>query len=516
MAAIVVVPLCIDVDPNVAFKLVSVSGLLAMPWATYFLGTSLRLRFPGPMLMAMASLVFVWDSHFTIYGGNVASTMAGEFSFSIALALTLVYLGFVARGLATGRHRAIAATLLGLVALCHVIPLFFAVGATAMLLLLRPGWRQVKWLAVVMPTGGLLSAFWIVPFYLRSDYLNDMGWEKVGPAANGAASTYWQYLLPNTMPYHELIFGLAAIGAIISIVRANRAGLTFTLWALFGMVAFILMPQGRFWNARVLPFYILSLDLLAAVALTLLIGALVPFLIQRERWRPAATGVLAGVSVITVFLAVGLPIGLIPTAKSTLVSAPTVVEDQTSVPQLNGNQFGPFLSTQTNKATGWASWNFGGLEVKDRYPEFDQLMTTMGRLGEERGCGRAMWEHHKRSRITAPGWRPCCCCGFTDGCIGSMEGLYFEASMTTPFHFLNQSLLSEAPSRPQRDLPYQDLDVAEGVKRLQLYGVRYYMSRSEEATLQGKLTEGLDASLEEVAEVPRWTVTLDRTWPNPG
>ena len=34
---------------------------------------------------------------------------------------------------------------------------------------------------------------------------------------------------------------------------------------------------------------------------------------------------------------------------------------------------------------------------------------------------------------------------WTDGCIGSMEGLYFESSATTPYHFLNQSELSEAP-----------------------------------------------------------------------
>ncbi|MGB2756794.1 MAG: putative peptidoglycan glycosyltransferase FtsW, partial [Acidimicrobiia bacterium] len=35
------------------------------------------------------------------------------------------------------------------------------------------------------------------------------------------------------------------------------------------------------------------------------------------------------------------------------------------------------------------------------------------------------------------------------------EGLYFEASMTTPFHFLNQALLSANPSRAMRNMPYQ-------------------------------------------------------------
>jgi hypothetical protein len=62
-----------------------------------------------------------------------------------------------------------------------------------------------------------------------------------------------------------------------------------------------------------------------------------------------------------------------------------------------------------------------------------------------------------------------------------MEGLYFESATTTPFHFLNQSVLSAGPSRAQRDLPYRDFDVDLGVQQLQLMGVRYYMALSDRA-----------------------------------
>jgi hypothetical protein len=71
---------------------------------------------------------------------------------------------------------------------------------------------------------------------------------------------------------------------------------------------------------------------------------------------------------------------------------------------------------------------------------------------------------------------------WTDGCIGSMEGLYFEASTTTPYHFLNQDQLSAQGSNAQRGLPYSasstptDFDL--GVKHLQMLGVRYYMASS--------------------------------------
>jgi hypothetical protein len=65
-----------------------------------------------------------------------------------------------------------------------------------------------------------------------------------------------------------------------------------------------------------------------------------------------------------------------------------------------------------------------------------------------------------------------------------MEGLYFESSATTPYHFLNAAELSKAPSNPERNLPYKTLDVTNGVKHLQEMGVRYYMAFSPDALAQ--------------------------------
>ena len=72
------------------------------------------LPFPIPPLLSIASVFFLFDWSFTIYGGNVASTMAGEFSFSIALCFSLLYLGVLARACAPGKGRALAALLFAL------------------------------------------------------------------------------------------------------------------------------------------------------------------------------------------------------------------------------------------------------------------------------------------------------------------------------------------------------------------------------------------------------------------
>jgi hypothetical protein len=74
---------------------------------------------------------------------------------------------------------------------------------------------------------------------------------------------------------------------------------------------------------------------------------------------------------------------------------------------------------------------------------------------------------------------------WTNSCIGSMEGLYYESSATTPYHFLNVAELSLQPSDPVRGLNYAATpNVADGVRHLQLLGVRYYMALTSETQSQ--------------------------------
>ena len=82
---------------------------MAFPVCCWAFGRLAGLPFPIPPLFSVASVFFLFDWSFTIYGGNVASTMAGEFSFSIALCLAMLYLGVLAHGMRTGKGRALAA-----------------------------------------------------------------------------------------------------------------------------------------------------------------------------------------------------------------------------------------------------------------------------------------------------------------------------------------------------------------------------------------------------------------------
>ena len=137
---------------------------------------------------------------------------------------------------------------------------------------------------------------------------------------------------------------------------------------------------------------------------------------------------------------------------------------------------------------GWVSWNWEGYEgkqqidaegniVEDRFGELQGLMATLEALPE----GRVMWEHNSDISRYGTTMAPMLMPYFTDNHT-SMEGLFFESSITTPFHFVNQSELSDAPSRPMRGIRYGPFDLDRGAAHLQVYDVRYYVSFTERAT----------------------------------
>lgn len=525
---------------GVAFKLVTVLGVLTLPIAAWAFGRLSGLRFPGPALLAAATVPFLFDQAFTIYGGNIASTLAGEFAFSISLSFALLYLGVVARGLETGRHRALAAVLLALCVLCHLIPATFALGGTFVWFLLRPGRAQLKWILTMAPVGALIASFWVLPFYLRSAYLNDMGWEKL--------TDYWVNLVPTNYRW-LLIFPI--VGAGFAFLRRSRTGIWLVLMVALFAVGFVVAPQGRLWNARLLPFYFLCLYLLGGYAISeagKTIGRVVaraaasrPVAVpagvgdaRSADTAPAGAPVAGGGGATDPVLPAGPP-GLdeppaAPAPAPVFAAAPAGPPDGPPVDPdaprpldpaervvrlltpvvglacllifvalpLHALPFGRtgadgvyrwmgLHTTDRSFVDSWAKWNYSGYERKQAnasgggYTEYYALMQTMAQVGEEHGCGRAMWEYEKEldrygtpmALMLLPHW--------TDGCIGSMEGLYFEASATTPFHFLNQSELSTAPSRAQRDLPYRNFDIDAGIQHLQLLGVKYYLAFSDQA-----------------------------------
>ena len=627
---------------GVAFKLVSVSGVLGLPLAAYALGRLLGMRFPGPALLAVSTVPFLFDRYFTIWGGNIASTLAGEFAFSIGLCLALLFIGVFSYSMRTGRYRWLAALLLAGTLFCHLLPTFFAVAGGLLVWLLAPGRRRL-WRALAIGISGFaVTAWWLLPFVVRLGYSNDMGWERstafmkglfpflcnthktdasVNCPAFGVTHVYTVHL--------EVVVALAAAGLIGALILRRRSTLLLAGLGLVFAAAFRFMPQGTLWNARMLPFWYLSLYLVAATCLSesaLAIGILfgrvpsgpgqapgiggdltpLPTESPRERhlvgagarhagggsgwgdpgdnggnggpgdhgngggageWgshtadgghAPWADGLAAdggwggevdwGAGDWDPLYDVpeASPAGggwppaddAMPPDEAELVPnrwpaviAPLLVcafvltfvgqsisEFQGFFNHVLGHHFGiggaaERASVNPTFVTSWADWNYSGYQEKPAYPEYKDIVDTMARVGKQYGCGRAMWEYEPEedqfgtpmALMLLPMW--------TNECIGSEEGLFFESSATVPYHFLNQSELSANPSRAMRDLPYRNYDIVDGIKHMQLLGVRYYMAVSPTAqTAAQTLATGPNPLLRLVAQ----TGTHDRNYTQNG
>jgi hypothetical protein len=467
---------------GVAMKLVGIAGLVTLPVACWAFGRLSRFRQPIPELFAFAGLAFALDESFSIYGGNLKSTMAGEFSFSIALSIGMVGLGVLSAGLRTGRYRVWAAALIAASAVSHGIVAIFVLLSALIIVLVWLDRSRLVYGATVGVTAFLLSIWWVGPFLLNHEYMTDM---KYGFRPQGASDSFWDMFFPLTAPLDILITSLALVGFVACVARRHLTGTALGIigFALVGLVYLTrdsLPVIGLLWNPRLLPFLYLVRYLL------MVIGALEALTLAWNALRSRRADEVAGAGPSIAFAAVTsvVMLGVLGWVFQVLPNDGYRVarEGETAV-----YAWGPLRGTATNadaQGDGWARYNFLGYEGRgSNYTEYEGVVRTMERIGRqpELGCGRALWENNSdngqygttMALMLLPHW--------TDGCIGSMEGLFFEASGTTPYHFLTTAAMSKQSSNPVRELRYVDNDADVGVRHLQDLGVRYVMVRTPEA-----------------------------------
>jgi hypothetical protein len=534
---------------GVAFKIGTVLGSVLLPITAWACGRFFRLRPPIPTLLAAATLPFLFDYTYTIYGGNLFSTLAGEYSFSFGLALAILFLGLFAAAVREGRHRAWAAVVLAGCVLSHIVPGLYALGGAAVLTVIEllparwgigdsvfrfwrgdsdaevVAWTRTLWRAVsTVGIGLLLTAFWLVPFGLQRAYATSMGYVNL--------TTYLHQFFPEADAWALV---LAGIGVVMAVFLRSRFGLTVTLLGTGFALAEVFDPQGSLYNVRLLPMWFISVYLMAAW--TFGVGCIlvargfrraqqqrwdrweanfrepspvleaevdghagddgnaagagpesastpyesyVPRRPRPSRWGPAAVG--------------GAVIGLVAVV---LVVVP---------PFLFSSTWGP-VHLGPNEVKNWSSYNYTGYEGQASYPEYRAVIGAMQQVSKHYGCGRTMWEYSDSENrfgtpealMLLPYW--------TNGCIDSMEGLLFESSATTPYHFINQAELSAGPSEPEVGLPYAATqgNVAIGVQHLKLLGVKYFMAESPQIEQQASA----NPSLQLVAKTGPWTYSYN-------
>ena len=480
--ALAIVFLNVILPYGIAFKIIVVTGLVAFPFCVHFMGRIAKLAYPLPELMVVGATMFLLDESFTIYGGNIASTMAGEFSHSIALAFSIVGLGLFARVLDDGKHRGWAAVFIALSALSHGIVLLFVFGGAVVMMALHRERQRLRAGAITLGCAVLLSAFWVIPFLGGHAFMTDM---KYGSEPGGGSFTsMWDMYFPLNPLWDVLLVVLALAGFAGSIARKRQLGIWMGVYTLVLMVG-VKVAQGGLpiigllWNPRILPFIYLLRYMLAAIGVYEVAAYLLRVVaLERRREEVSSTPRIAvGTSILWVMtlfclVVIGVRYQALPFGKLT------------SNGTTSNYSWGPLKFPATRAfSDGWARWNFEGYEGKTSYAEYHGVVEKMKSLGTDpaHGCGRALWENNSdlnkygttMALMLLPFW--------TKGCIGSMEGLYFEAAGTTPYHFIAAAALSKQSSNPVRELRYDNNDAVKGVAYMHSLGIRYYMAYTPEA-----------------------------------
>lgn len=414
---------------GVAFKLVTVAGLVALPVAAYFFVRWLGFSRMMSAIAAVSGGMFVFMESYSIFGANIKSTLAGEFSFSWSFALSLLYLGMVVRNTREQRPWSPwAGIILALTALSHIVTTMVVVVAAIPLLFRRGGPKHVlsSW-----GLGFALTAFWALPLAVRvlQGMTTDMGWSPVRNVIGDA--------IPGSPLPGELvpILVLGILGLTWTLLRRDDVAVlvAMTVLPLLGYFLLPLTDRTELYNARLLPYWYFGLFVFAGLALGLAIVEFARRLPQRKQNLVLGSSLVALVLINATALAI-------------------------------------------HDVPGWVKWNYEGIEGKETYAEYRSLIDTIDELPP----GRVMWEYNRDHNKYGTPMALMLIPYFSEGHT-SMEGLLFESSLTTPFHFLIQSEASTSPSRPVRDLPYRGLDIDRAVTHMELYDVQYYATYTDGA-----------------------------------
>ncbi|HZJ03034.1 MAG TPA: hypothetical protein VFE20_05010 [Thermoleophilia bacterium] len=416
---------------GVSFKLATVLGVFLLPLAAYLLGRLFRFREPFPLLAAVMSLAFLFSESFSIYGGNILSTLAGEFGYSLAFALIFIFLGTLYRGMERGRFDwlfAVNALILMGVVLSHIVATIVLIIIVPSFLLVHRTKKAFVYLAGVFFVGFLLTAFWGLPFVDKLSWTAHMSWGQL---------TLFKDLLP---PELRPVAALGVVGMAFALAKRDVKTLPLLWIVVFVVALFFTLPDGRLWNGRLVPFMYFTICLWAAYGLAWLFRA---FSVMLEDLLGAGPRV------------------------SRLVYSPVIAATMVAI-----------IFVMSGTAAGWIKWNYSGYEAKEPWPRLEEILKTIDELPP----GRVMWEHSPsldkfgtpRVFELIPFWTS----------HPTMEGTLMESAFTAPYHFVNQGELSMKPSHAIIGVDYPPRNTAAGLTHLAFMNIPYLLTVSPEVTLE--------------------------------
>lgn len=405
---------------EIAFKLLTVLGTFLLPLCTYGCLKLLDKKTPVRLTGAAFTLPFLFMESNSMWGGNIPSTLSGEFAYSLGFALLVLYIGSFYRGIRKNGFILINALILMGIGLSHGYTLIFAVLAPSFFLFTTQGFfKNLGYYLKVNALAFFLLGFWLIQLLWFTPYTTPYNFVWI---LDGISQVFPGILLP------VIIFAL--IGTILVVgaaLRRNETGLQ--QGKLFSYLWFIILVAAAFYfiayeinlvDIRFLPCLQFFLLIMGAIGVGIL-----------AQWLRASQ--------------------LIPIFLVCLVVLWVDVH-VTYIPQ-------------------WIKWDYSGFETKGLWPQFHAVNTYL-----KGSCGdpRVAYEHGLRHRA-AGSVRALESLPLFSG-RSTLEGLYIQSSITSPFIFYLQSETSPRPSCPLSRYNYSRLNFYRGLDHLKMYNVSHFIA----------------------------------------
>ena len=418
-----------------AFKWGSCLAAMLLPGAVFVASRRwLGMSWAGALFGGLGALAFLLHEQNSIWGGNLLSTLAGEFAYSYGLCLAALTMIAWLRAVQTGRGWIVAALLEAATGFSHGFPLLLVGFSTAFLLFEGGQFRR---------TLGLLARGHLLAFCLLGGWMWPMLEMHGLTIPNDAAFPVqgWRDLLPATL-WPIAAGGLAGLGMqLVPAVRRRWTALQasalryFVSSAGLGALGFLAGDQLGLADIRFFPL----VWLFAAVVCGWLFGQGLAAI--GEAWQPKRK--------IALFMfAAAATLGLLG-----------------------------WFGQQVRSAPDWALWNHAGLDSK---PQWHNLTGLFPSMSGDLWSPRLAFEHDPANNDIGStrvlealpmflNHRPV------------LEGLYMETALLGPPIYQLQSEISARPSSPLVRFPSGSLDPQFAARHMNLLHADTLLLRSQQA-----------------------------------
>ena len=226
---------------NISFKIGTVLGTFILPFCVYFSFRLMKFKFPIPVIASTFTLITLFIERindkqiYSMWGGNIPSTLAGEFSYSFALALSIIFIGTFYKGIKTKKMLALNSILFTIIMLSHFFFAIFTIISTFFYIFGFKKFKQnIIYCLKFYMISFLLSSFWLIPMLFKVSYTSSHVWYPPS-----SIKEYIDMIMPKPLiPFYILSF----ISAIITILKKEKENLIFVFTALSSLILFLISP----------------------------------------------------------------------------------------------------------------------------------------------------------------------------------------------------------------------------------------------------------------------------------